>query len=291
MDMQYESWRKRVMKSPSLPYFAAYLIFASLALILMMTGTNDLGTSYYTIFGFYVQKHALGSLLLALAFLAMFVGLHSNLKTTKSKVLLRIVILLWVFSFVLPIQTILKVNQRVRHGTLIERHGGMTPLMSAAYQGDIHEMTALVKNGADVHARNDVNNTALHFAAGATPVQNQMYRGSPEAIQFLIEHGADVNAENNNRITPLMDAVYNNNLDGVMILISKGADVNKISKYNEAALSAAVIRRYRDIAIELLKHGANPNFKDFSGRTPLQIAEGFHEDSLVRELKKHGAKE
>src|SRR5260370_16936700 len=136
----------------------------------------------------------------------------------------------------------IKFNQRVNNGTLVERPGSLNPLMMSAYKGDLREMERLIENGAIVNARNDVNNTALHFAAGATHIQNQIYRGSPEAVTYLIEHGADVNAQNNAKITPLMDAVYNNNLESLKILIARGADVNKMSRYNETALSAAMIR-------------------------------------------------
>ncbi len=275
-----------------------FAVLAGSSLLLRLTSTyND----FYTLSGFHVQKQGLSSLLLVLALLTVFLLGYVTAKRKASKVALLVSaggLLLFAVLFVPP--EMIKFNQRANNGTLAERPGSLIPLMMAAYKGDLREMERLIQNGADVNARNDVNNTALHFAAGATPVENQIYRGSPETVTYLIEHGADVNAQNNMKITPLMDAVYNNNLESLRILIARGADVNKMSRYNETALSAAMIRasgradifgnRYRDMAIELLRHGADPNFKDFTGRTPLQTAEKFHEGALARELKEHGAK-
>jgi len=286
------------IKSRRFLFLGLFAVLAGSSILLRLTSTyND----SYTLSGFHVQKQGLSSLLLVLALLTVSISGYVNAKSKASRVTLLVSaggLLLITVLFVPP--EMIKFNQRVNNGTLVERPGSLNPLMMSAYKGDLREMERLIKNGAKVNARNDVNNTALHFAAGATPIQNQIYRGSPEAVTYLIEHGADVNAQNNAKITPLMDAVYNNNLESLKILIARGADVNKMSRYNETALSAAMIRasgradtfgnRYRDMAIELLRHGADPNFKDFTGRTPLQTAEKFHEVGLARELKEHGAK-
>jgi hypothetical protein len=279
-------------------FLGLFAVLAGSSILLRLTSTyND----SYTLAGFHVQKHGLSSLLLVLALLTVSISGYVYAKGQASKVGLLISAggLILIAALFIPPE-IIKFNQRVNNGTLVEEPGSLLPLMMSAYKGDLREVEKLIQNGANVNARNDVNNTALHFAAGATPIQNQTYRGSPEAVTYLIEHGADVNAQNNVKITPLMDAVYNNNLESLDILIARGADVNDVSKYDETALSAAMIRasgradtfgdRYRDMAFELLRHGADPNFKDFTGRTPLQTAEKFHEVGLVRELKEHGAK-
>jgi len=275
-----------------------FAVLAGASILLRLTSTyND----SYTLSGFHVQKQGISTLLLVMALLTVSISgyVHARNKASKAGLLISAGGLILLTALFVPSQMI-RFNQRVNTGTLVEEPGGLIPLMMSAYKGDLREMERQIQNGADVNARNDVNNTALHFAAGATPIQNQIYRGSPEAVTWLIEHGADVNAQNNTKITPLMDAVYNNNLESLAILIARGADVNNISRYNESALSAAMIRasgradsfgnRYRDMAIELLRHGADPNFKDFTGRTPLQTAEQFHEGGLVRELQEHGAK-
>jgi uncharacterized protein len=276
-------------KSQRIPYtLFLYLAFAGPALYLLhTTGNND----YFTVLGFRAQKHALSSLLLFIATFIILVRSVYSIQNKTTKIVSMVLVGGWIFVAALPISTMIKFNQRVNNGTLVEIHGNTTPLMMAAYEGNIPEIEKLIKGGADVNARNDVSNSALHFATGATPIQNQIYRGSPEAMDCLIEHGADVNAPNKTGITPLMDAVYNNNLESLKILLARGANPNIQSKYTATALSEAIIRRYRDIAIELLRNGANPNVKDFAGRTPLQTAQSFHEIGLVEYLRKYGAKE
>ena len=280
-----------------------YVAFATASIYLMLKSNY---ADYYTAFGFHIQKRALSSLLLFLAISTVLIPSVFRVKAKATKIIFSIFTVGWLFTLILPISTIIKFNRKVSAG-LIERHGNTTPLMMAAYKGNLQEMKRLVENGADVNARNDVNNTALHFAAGATPIENQIYRGSPEAAAYLIEHGADLNAQNGTGITPLMDAIINDYLETVKLLIAHGADVNMVSRYNETALSMAIlrahsqfadppsmkpfVRRYSDIAIELLNHGANPNFKDFTGHTILESAKKFHEDNLVDALRKYGAKE
>jgi hypothetical protein len=277
------------MKSRRIPHtLLLYFAFAGPALYLLhTTGNND----YYTVLGFHAQKHALSSLLLFIATLIILVRSIYSIQHKTTKIFSMVLVGGWIFVAALPLSTMIKFNRRVTHGTFIEIHSNTTPLMMAAYEGNIQEIEKLVKSGADVNARNDVNNTALHFATGATPIQNQIYRGSPEAVDDLIKHGAVVDATNKGGITPLMDAVYNNNLESIKILLAHKADPNIQSKYTAAALSEAVDRRYRDIAIELLRSGANPNVKDFTGRTPLQTAQNFHDIGLVESLRKYGAKE
>ena len=52
----------------------------------------------------------------------------------------------------------------------------------------------LVENGADVNARDEDDQTALHEAA---------HKGHIDVVRFLVENGADVNARNKYDQTPL----------------------------------------------------------------------------------------
>ena len=91
----------------------------------------------------------------------------------------------------------------------------------------------LIKNGADVTARDGTHSTPLHLASS---------KGSAETVNTLIQHGADVNAQNESRSTPLHLAA---------------------SSY--LALEGTIVRL-------LIRHGANIDAKDSEGRTPLEIA-------------------
>ena len=62
----------------------------------------------------------------------------------------------------------------------------MTPLMEAAYQGDLAAVKVLLQQGADVNEKNSHGSTALMMAAGGTPIITQVYRGSPEVVAYLI---------------------------------------------------------------------------------------------------------
>ena len=74
----------------------------------------------------------------------------------------------------------------------------------------------LVEKGADVNARNDILNTALHFAA--------RYDSSYFNVKYLISHGVDIDAQNSIGGTALMQAVATEQKDIVELLLSSGAD-------------------------------------------------------------------
>jgi serine/threonine-protein phosphatase 6 regulatory ankyrin repeat subunit B len=66
---------------------------------------------------------------------------------------------------------------------------GRTPLMLAAFRGDISTVKSLLLAGADVNARDKDGDTALMFAA---------YRGHTEIVSLLLDHGANIYARARN---------------------------------------------------------------------------------------------
>ena len=91
----------------------------------------------------------------------------------------------------------------------------------------------LIRNGADVAARDDTHSTPLHLASAMA---------CPETLDLLIQHGADVDAQNVKQSTPL-----------------------HLAASSRLALEGTIVR-------QLLRHGANIDAKDSEGRTPLEIA-------------------
>lgn len=146
---------------------------------------------------------------------------------------------------------------------------GITPLMQAAYDGDIEKMRQLVDHGAAINQRNNLGLTALFFAAGGSHTQPAA-KGSTEAVKFLLDHGAAVNFGSRiNGITPLMAAADNENPDSVALLLKHGADINAAGSEG-TALSMAIGRLDVKTVKVLLDHGAKVNgYVDTRGQTPL----------------------
>lgn len=94
---------------------------------------------------------------------------------------------------------------------------GTTPVMWAAYYGDIELVEALIGAGADVTKHNDFGTSALHEAAiiGSTPI-----------IGALLDAGADPNGENTEGETALMVVARAGNVEAAERLVDAGADVN-----------------------------------------------------------------
>ncbi len=97
-------------------------------------------------------------------------------------------------------------------------YGGNTALIVAVYKGYSEIIKYLISKGADVNAKNDGGDTALHIAIFKDK--------NKEIIELLIEKGADVNAKDNDGETALYKAVADKKYEIAKYLISKGADIN-----------------------------------------------------------------
>lgn len=111
------------------------------------------------------------------------------------------------------------VRELIRQGADVNarNHNGETPLYRAAYNGQAVFVDVLMQAGADINARFEHEKTVLHCAAS---------RGQASVIPALIGAGADVNAQASGQSTPLLWAVLEVRLAAVKVLIDKGALVN-----------------------------------------------------------------
>jgi ankyrin repeat protein len=180
---------------------------------------------------------------------------------------------------------------------------GTTPLMEAAYHGDLTTVQQLVAAGTDVNQKNELGVTALWMAAGATPTFDPMRADSKSldahiklmakqtrVVRYLLEHGADPNQAAINGATPLMQAVRNFNVESVKALIAHGADVNARGTHGQTALLDAVGYGFSDIVTVLLDHGAQVNgVFDPNGLTPLMLAIQQAHFGIAETLIKRGA--
>ena len=106
----------------------------------------------------------------------------------------------------------------------------------------------LIRNGADVTARDDTHSTPLHLAAS---------KRSAESVDILIQHGSDVNAKDANQSTPLHLA------------------------------ASSCLKPEGTIVRLLLKRGAKIDAKDSEGRTPLDIASSEGNSWIAKLLSDH----
>lgn len=179
---------------------------------------------------------------------------------------------------------------------------GETALASVVSDTGIHNVLAsqasrkeivktLIKNGADVDARDNSNRTPLHqlvdrvsasqYAYNLFASENQRELGlwletrlslkeiDEEIVKILIDNGADVDAEDNQGRNLLFDVTHPKI---AQILIDNGADVNHIvsvngrSKMRQTLLYEKIIGKNVEVAQVLIRNGADVNPKDESGR-------------------------
>jgi ankyrin repeat protein len=121
-----------------------------------------------------------------------------------------------------------------------------TPLMRAAYSGDIDLVRLLVEHGADPLVRNSDNETPLLAASGYGWIdgysQGRSDQERLETIKYLIELGADVNWACNDGITPLMMAANFGETEIIQYLVDAGADLaaRDLGKKNDGTFGGSI---------------------------------------------------
>mmetsp|Transcript_3645 Transcript_3645/g.7979 ORF Transcript_3645/g.7979 Transcript_3645/m.7979 type:complete len:601 (+) Transcript_3645:72-1874(+) len=94
-----------------------------------------------------------------------------------------------------------------------------TPLLSAASEGYAKCCEVLLEFGADITARDHLNQTALHLAAvPETLLGNPGCRGKCEVLQVLLDSRASINAKNACGMTALQVAQCHNFEKGIALL-------------------------------------------------------------------------
>lgn len=205
----------------------------------------------------------------------------------------------------------------------VRNKDGITPLISAAWDGEIEIVKALLAANADVNAGDsDINAGPLYraaengfteivrllLAAGAnvnaretqsnsTPLYMAVQNGHVETVKLLLSAKADPNLAIKDGWTPLHKAAYDGPAEIVTLLINSKANVNYRDYENdETPLCLAVTESRIEIVQILLKAGANANVTCFDsvgivGYTPLEDANMFNKVEIINLLKQYGATE
>jgi ankyrin repeat protein len=138
----------------------------------------------------------------------------------------------------------------------------VTPLLAAVAAGNKSMTKFLIDRGADLNAKGELGDTALHLAAR---------NGFQAVVEVLLTSHAAVNAQNGSGATPLFQAVQGGQTKIIQLLLDAGADANHKDGGGRTVLNHA-IGTSPEILQTLLAAGTNPNTEDTEGRTPLSYA-------------------
>ena len=142
---------------------------------------------------------------------------------------------------------------------------GLTQLHHAAIDGETHLIETLVRQGANLEARDyGKEKTPLHFAAE---------HGQTNTAVALIKAGTNLEAQDDYcKFTPLHWAVVTNEIETAMELIEQGANIEAQDQRGKTALLLASYLGQVDMALRLIKEVANLKAQDLNGWTLLHQA-------------------
>jgi len=142
---------------------------------------------------------------------------------------------------------------------------GIAPLQIAAIAGNAAIVEQLLQSGADPNTATPEGETALMAAART---------GDPSSVRMLVTRGADVNArEGWKGQTALMWAAAENNVAAMKVLLEAGAEIDARSKSGAfTPLLFAVRAGHIEACRLLLDAGVNVNEPMIDGTSPLVLA-------------------
>ena len=146
-------------------------------------------------------------------------------------------------------------------GRAIIRTNASTELLwQIAESGELSELDAILKKGADINGCNRNGVSALMRAAAA---------GRHEMVQSLLEHGADVDAHRDDGFTALLLATFFGHLETVQILVEHGA---KLDQTTRCATSRTSTQKENVSVSEAVREAGHHNRPAPVARSPLSLA-------------------
>jgi len=112
-------------------------------------------------------------------------------------------------------------------------------LWQIAESGELSELDAILKKGANINGSNHNGVSALMRAAAA---------GRHDMVERLLQYGAEVDAHRDDGFTPLLLATFFGHLETVQMLVEHGANLDQTTRCGNTAEGWAKARAFGEIA-------------------------------------------
>jgi uncharacterized protein len=180
------------------------------------------------------------------------------------------------------------------HGVLAM---AQTSLVTSAKQGNIDDVSAMLKQGVEVNHTDNDGTSALHWAAhwdnqeianlliqnnadtnlvnayGVTPLYLACTNKNTDMVKALLNAGATTNTKLWSGETPLMNCARRGAVAAVKLMLDAGADANAIEQEKgQSALMWAAAKGHADVVKLLIENEVNVSTVSSNGFTPLLFA-------------------
>jgi len=163
---------------------------------------------------------------------------------------------------------------------------GRTALLAATHGNRVEAARALIGAGADVNAKDAIEDSAFLYAGA---------EGRNDILKMMLAAGADLKSTNRYGGTALIPAAHHGHVETVRILLATAIDKDHVNKLGWTALLEAVIlgdggRAHTEIVRLLVDAGAKVNLPDRDGVTALSHARQRGFAAIARSLEGAGGR-
>ncbi|MDR2148161.1 MAG: ankyrin repeat domain-containing protein [Tannerella sp.] len=157
------------------------------------------------------------------------------------------------------------INELLKIGLDAQDSNGKTPLILAAWEGDLKTVKKLLALGADISVTDNLGNNVLHYAARQENL---------EVLNVILDTNVDVNlkSEGGYKQTALFAPAEVGRIPILRTLLERGANPDIQDRYKMTALQWAIQQGKVEAVKTLLAFKANVNTKNDKGVTPLMSA-------------------
>lgn len=159
---------------------------------------------------------------------------------------------------------------------------GYTPLMAAAYTGNVEIIKLLITAGAKLELYDNSGNTALMYAFLNTDKKEA-------TVECLLSFGANTQVMSKENLTPLILAASMDDCKSIGLLIAGGAKIETKGFDGMTALMSAVSEGNLESVKCLIQYGADIETRDRWSFTPLMEAVFCNNGPMVRILIEAGS--